>query len=521
MDDQQVVWAKSFGYADAGTRTLATPDTTYRIASVTKTFTAAMMMQLYEQGLLDVDDPLTRFIPAFSIKAPLGFPAGGPITIRSILTHHSGIPGDIDNGVFTVAPDPGFNAKLVAYLQGEYLAYPAGFIWAYSNSGISLLATVIENASGKGLQAYSDALFQTLGMDRSSVSMDSPKVSANMAQGYETGQLAPRFYNNGGTTGAIISTVQDVAKFIKMMNAGGVGERGRVLKADTIETMLTPQNSGIPLDFDTRIGFIWLLNDANLAYAGRLCYHEGANTGFRSYLGILRDHKLGVVVLANDGKVSYDDIAKQTLKLALQEKAGLAPPSPFVPVYSPPAVWDQARLDALQGIYVFSEQVYTSPVPYITVRSLAGALEWTNPDDGTTVHIVPKANGWLSAPDSQAMEYEFSEVSGEKVIIAHHNGKTALEASYYSPPAIPPAWTARIGTYQATNWNSAIPTGPKNLIIQNGLLGFGAYVLVPVSDNLAYVSGLSRTGGSSVQVHSIAPDGHEEIQLLGVRYRKN
>jgi hypothetical protein len=53
-------------------------------------------------------------------------------------------------------------------------------------------------------------------------------------------------------------------------------------------------------------------------------------------------------------------------------------------------------------------------VPYLTIRSVPGALEWTNPDDSTTIHIVPKANGWLSAPGSQTMEYEFSEVSGKK-----------------------------------------------------------------------------------------------------------
>jgi len=521
VDDQKVVWAQSFGYADAGTRTLATPDTTYRICSITKTFTGTMVMQLSDQGLLDVSDPLTRFIPTFSIKPPLGFAAGGPITIRSILTHHSGIPGDIDNGVFTVAPDPDFNTKLVTYLQGEYLTYPTNAIWAYSNSAISLLATVIANASGQNFQAYSDALFQTLGMDHSSVSIDSPKVAANLAKGYQAGREVPRFYNNGSTTGSIISTIQDMAKFIKMVHAGGMGDRGRVLKPETLEMMLTPQNGGIPLDFDNRIGFNWFLNDADLSYAGRLCYHDGGNTGFRSHLEILRDHKLGVVVLANDEQVAFGDIAKQTLKLALQEKTGLTPPPPFVPAYSPTVAWDQARLDTLQGIYVFSASLYASPVPYLTVRSVPGALEWTDPDDGTTIHIVPKANGRLSAPGSQAMEYEFSEISGRRVMIWHKKGQSVLAAEYYSPPAIPAAWTARVGTYVATNCQGVFTCGTAGLIVADGMLGFGSSVIVPLSNTLAYVRGLGRKGGSSVQILSVPPDGHEEIQLLGVRYKKN
>ncbi len=421
-----------------------------------------------------------------------------------------------------MAPDPDFNTKLVTYLQGEYLTYPANVIWAYSNSAISLLATVIANASGQGFQAYSDALFQTLGMDHSSISIDSPKVATNLAKGYQAGQEMPRYYNNGSTTGAIISTIRDMAKFIKMVHAGGMGERGQVLKPETLEMMLTPQNGGIPLDFDNKIGLIWFLNDADLSYTGRICYHNGTNYGFRSHLEILRDHKLGVVVLANDEQVPYEDIAKQTLKLALEEKTGLTPPPPFVPAYSPPVAWDQARLDALQGIYVFSESIYASPVPYLTVRSVPGAIEWTNPDNGTTIHIVPKANGWLSAPGSQAMEHEFSEISGRRVMIWHKKGQSVLAAEYYSPPAIPAAWTARLGTYEVTNCQSAFSCGGTvSLIVADGMLAFSAYLLVPVSDTLAYVRGLTRTGGSSVQVLSVPPDGHEEIQLLGVRYRKN
>ncbi len=246
VDDQKVVWTQSFGYPDAGSCIPATPDTTYRICSITKTFTGTMIMQLSEQELLDIGDPLSRHIPVFSINPPLGFAAGGPITIRSILTHHSGIPGDINNGVMTAVPDPDFNAKLLTYLQGEYLTYPANVILEYSNSAISLLATVIANAVGHSFQTYSDALFQTLGMDRSSISMDSPKVTANPAKGYQVGQEVPRFYNNG----------------------------------------------------------------------------------------------------------------------------------------SSPVQWDQARLDTLQGIYVLSTAA--NHIPYLTVRSVPGALEWTNPDDGRT-----------------------------------------------------------------------------------------------------------------------------------------
>jgi hypothetical protein len=80
---------------------------------------------------------------------------------------------------------------------------------------------------------------------------------------------------------------------------------------------------------------------------------------------------------------------------------------------------------------------------------------------------------------------------------------------------------ARLGSYRATNCQSAFPCGSASLIVADGMLGFGSSVLVPVSDTLGYLRGLNRAGGSSVQVLSLAPDGQEELQLLGVRYRRN
>jgi CubicO group peptidase (beta-lactamase class C family) len=519
VDDQRVVWVQSFGYADVASHTLATPDTVYRIASNSKTFTAAMILQLYEQGKLSLDDPLTKYIPNFSIKQPLGFPAGGPVTIRSMLTHHNGITGEIFNWAVTSAPDPNFNSELVTYLQGEYLQYPPDYFYAYSNTAVSLLGPVIEAASGQSLQAYSDSLFHTLGMDNTSMSIDSPNVS-DLATGYTAGQALPtRYYINVGGSGAIVSNILDMAKYIKMINADGMGERGQVLKPGTVDMMLTAQNGGMPLDFDARMGFLWDLNDADLSYAGNLCSKEGQVSGFHSWVEILRDYKLGVVVLANDEGVSVSDIAKQTLKLALQEKAGLAPPPAYVPPYSPPVTWDQARLDALQGIYMIN----SGPPPPLTVTSVPGGL--TVNLNGAINNVVPKADGWFSAPGSQTAEFEFNQVAGKNVIVAHTGGQNLLLASYFSPltpPAISAAWTARAGTYQATNWtawSAVMPAPPMTLAIQNGLLIFGGtFVLTPVSDTLAYVAGFGNNGGASLQV--LSPGPNEQIQMLGVKYKK-
>ncbi len=520
VDDHRVVWAQGFGYADAANRVPATAETQYAIASVSKLFGGTMIMQLSDQGKLTIGDSITRYIPTFSIGQPLGFTVVNPqpITIRSMLNHHSGIPGDVANWNITSTPDRSFNDKLIAYLKSEYLAYPTNFILDYSNSAVALLSTVIAAASGQSFEAYSEALLQTLGMDHSSFFRESQKITGFQAKSYAGGQEIPQYSNNVTTAGSVISSVLDMAKFIKMVHAGGMGERGRVLEAATLETMLTQTNGGMPLD-GARIGLSWFLDDAELDYAGKLCWHSGAAPGFVSRLVILREPKLGVVVLMNDaaGSDIVPAVARQALKLALAEKSGIAPPdSPSA--YAPLVAWDQARLDALQGIYIPS-----SPAPgcaHLNIRSVVGELEWSDAD-GKTVHVAPRANGRLSDPVSPVTEYEFRETSGRRTVIAHHNGQSVF-ADYYEPVAIPAAWRTRLGAYSATNWVGIAAGTPLELAEQNGMLVMTIskpLVLMPLTGTLAYVRGLGRNQGSAVQVLTL--DGHEEIQFLGTRYRKN
>lgn len=104
VDDQRVVWSQGFGYADAERRIPATDQTLYGIGSVTKLFTAAAVMQLAEQGRIDLDVPLTRYLPEFSMRAR--FADAAPITPRNLLTHHSGLPGDYLKGMWTLHPAP-------------------------------------------------------------------------------------------------------------------------------------------------------------------------------------------------------------------------------------------------------------------------------------------------------------------------------------------------------------------------------------------------------------------------------
>lgn len=147
VDDQQIIWSQGFGYADKAKQINATPETVYRVGSISKLFTDTLVMQLAEQGKLDIDQPLKTYLPDFAIKTR--FPDAEPITPRNIMTHHSGLPGDMGNGMWTKNPQP--FRHLTSLLKDKYVAYPPNNIWSYSNLGITLLGTMLEKLTGQAL----------------------------------------------------------------------------------------------------------------------------------------------------------------------------------------------------------------------------------------------------------------------------------------------------------------------------------------------------------------------------------
>ncbi|MEE9910527.1 MAG: beta-lactamase family protein [Deltaproteobacteria bacterium] len=568
VDDQRVVWARGFGYADAGKKIPATGKTLFEIGSISKTITASLIMQLAETGQLNIDDPVTRYLPDFSIGQPLGsFPSpGGPITIRSMMNHHAGIPGDLLNGAFTGSVKyPDYNTRLISYLAGEYADYPVDFLLAYSNTAVSLLSDVVTAASGQSFRERSRQFFTDLGMDHSTFYRESASVPANQSRGYILGQEYGPFYCNIEPSGSILSSASDMAKYLKMVMADGRGERKRVLAGETLGTMLTRTNSAVPLDYAS-IGLGWYVSDPDLAYAGRLCWHNGGTILMRSHMEILLDHKLAVIVMTNSmtGAVLAENAAKMVLKLAVEEKTGIRPPDPIVPQPSPIVTWTDAQLDAVAGIYVTASG-------YDLIKRVAGGLEWTSgaglpalqiiapavkvpwlsngptawesragiADRAIVRELVPRANGWFSLRETQQSQCEFKNVAGRRVMIIHGSLWSGLLGERYIPPAAMPAsWTARLGTYNLVNLDAddasrylpeafQLLSSGMELKVKDGLLimeltkGLQTglqYVVHPGTDRLGYVRGLSRNLGGSVQIIN-TPAG-EQIQFLGLRYAK-
>ena len=193
VDGDKLVWSEGFGHSDLAAGKKADADTMFEIGSVSKTFTGLMVLQLVEEGKLDIDRPVTDYIPSFKLGPPVrDFPrTDRSITVRDMMTHHSGIPGDLLNGAFATSFDPGYSRKLLDWLAEDSATYPPGYRWSYSNTAVALLKDVIEAASGKPFNEYSNEFLASMGMSPSSFYKDAPALLARLSKAYTDGAELP------------------------------------------------------------------------------------------------------------------------------------------------------------------------------------------------------------------------------------------------------------------------------------------------------------------------------------------
>jgi CubicO group peptidase (beta-lactamase class C family)/D-alanyl-D-alanine dipeptidase len=294
VDDQQVVWARGFGLADPKAGTAATADTLYRVGSVSKPFTALLLMILVEMGLIDLDAPLSRYVPEIHPKNPFG----KDITLRQILCHRSGLVRESPVGNYFDDTNPTL-AATVKSLNRTELLYAPDTKTAYSNAAVALAGYVAErNQKTPFARLMQEKLLGPLGMSDSS--FDPPPAlrkrlaSAVMWTLHGREFPAPTFDLGTAPAGNLCASANDMARFLRFLFAGGRGPKGQILKRSSLEQMWTPQlvKKGTKSGFG--IGFHVQQLDGH-RYIG----HGGAVYGFATALAALPDDKLGVIVMGS------------------------------------------------------------------------------------------------------------------------------------------------------------------------------------------------------------------------------
>jgi CubicO group peptidase (beta-lactamase class C family) len=274
-----------------------TPDTLFQIGSLTKVYTATLMMRLVDQGKIDLDAPIRRYLPSFRLRDE---EAAAAITPRHLLTHSSGLVADYhcDFGEGDDALE-----RYADSLADQELVHPPGLMFSYSNAGFELAGRVIEAVSGKPFDdVFAEELLAPLGLASTTVKpMEMLRyryaVGHSNATGVPTVPASVVMYRStvpaGGRTSA---TAADVLRFARLHVDGGRAPSGAVVVSEAgIEAMRTPT---LPLHgYDgCAIGLGWLVWD----WGGERCvFHTGGTIGQLSWLCVLPERRFAVCLLTN------------------------------------------------------------------------------------------------------------------------------------------------------------------------------------------------------------------------------
>ena len=302
----EVIWAKGYGWADIENRIAATPETIGRTGSISKSFTAVLMMQLVERGVIGLDDPVLGYFP--EIGGLSGTPPGAPaVTFRMLASHTAGLIREPELRGAASGPIYGWESKILESIPHTRFQTEPLTEYAYSNIGFGILGLASSRAAGVPfMDLVTDLIFTPLGMTSSTFIVNAPELAERLSVGYARRQV--RDETSGEVTGVVISaeqatrehfgrgykvpnggiysTVLDLAKFAAAM----MGESPvAILSDESRAEMLRPQApaEGYGLGFTVRA------RDDGITTLG----HGGSVAGYNAGLSFEPDSKIGVAVL--------------------------------------------------------------------------------------------------------------------------------------------------------------------------------------------------------------------------------
>ncbi len=398
--DQDLVWAKGFGYRDAAHRLPATTSTVYRIASITKTFTATAILQLRDAGKLQLDDPVRKHLGWFEYRDR--FPDAPAVTIRHLLTHTSGLPREADFPYWSDPDSFPTREEMIAALEDQESVFEPETRYKYSNLALALAGEIVATVSGAPYAGYiHDHVLDPLGMAGTTVRTEDIDRE-NLATGYEvmrrdgTQPVAPETDSKGLTPAAnMSSTVEDLARYVSLQFRKGRAGGAQILKGSTLREMhrvhwLEPDwSSGRGLGFG-----VWRQGTRTLVG------HGGWVGGYRTQIAFDTKSKVGVVVLTNSDeggpgayvRQAFDVVVPAIEKAAAKETAVASVPDVdrYAGTYHDPDGWVTEIL-VLEGRLVMYGHGYppsTNPKGSVTELTPEGENTFRMTGEGGNGELV-------------------------------------------------------------------------------------------------------------------------------------
>ncbi|WP_084488730.1 serine hydrolase domain-containing protein [Nocardia niwae] len=354
------------GLADLDAQRPVTEDTVFRVASITKTFTAIAVMQLWERGLIDLDAPASAYLRSYRLVPDDA--RFGPVTVRHLLTHTSGV-GETAHPRRVLKPDfgesvaPGEPVPTLAdyYRRGLRVQADPGTRWTYTNHGFATLGQIVADVTGLAFADYTrERLFRPLGMFDTGLTarMFTP---ARRAVGYTLRAHGPEEVAHREmiteAAASVYSTARDMSRYVTALLNGGGNEYGSVVESSTLAMMFAPHYQPDPRVPGMGLGFF-----RGRAGNHSVIEHQGILPGFNSQMWLAPDDGLGLMVCVTGGHRATLWLPAETSAL-LHELLGAAQPVIRDDVAHHPEIWSE-----ICGFYPLP-----GAVTDVRARSMVGA----------------------------------------------------------------------------------------------------------------------------------------------------
>ena len=302
VEDQKVLWKGAFGLANPEKNLKTTTATLCSICSISKLFTSVAIMKLYDEGKLRLDDRVSELLPHYNLEQQ--YPESGPITVRSLMTHSSGLPRESAHPYWT-GPDFPFPTReqIDEKLGTQETLYPASTYFQYSNLGLTLLGEIVEEVSGMPFETYvQENILTPLGIVNTRPEMPEELYGNQLAIGYSAldrdgNRNKVNFFQARGIAPAagFSSSVEDLGKFASWQFRLRDTTVAEILKPATLKHMQSVHWTNPDWKTTWRLGFVVYKGPDGTTWVG----HGGSCPGYRSSLQLDLNNKRAYSVMIN------------------------------------------------------------------------------------------------------------------------------------------------------------------------------------------------------------------------------
>jgi CubicO group peptidase (beta-lactamase class C family)/D-alanyl-D-alanine dipeptidase len=499
VDDQTLVWTKGFGHLDADRKHPASGNSLYRVGSVSKPFTALLLMMLVEMGVIDLDAPLQTYLPEFRPTNK----TGKEITLRQILSHRSGLVRESPVGNYFDDSLPTI-ADTVKSLNRTELVYAPEKMTSYSNAALTAAGYVAEVTQKEPFsKLIQRRVLDPIGMTDSSFD-PSPELRRRLPRAlmwtYHGRDFPAPTWDLGMTpAGSLYATPRDMAKFMSFLFAGGKTAGGQqLLKRESLEKMWTVQYPEKKEKAGFGHGFFVSEFDGK-----RRVGHGGAVYGFATELALLPDDKLGVIVCS--AKDVSNSVTRHIADVALRHLLAVRAGKPLPKIEE------------------------TTPVPAERARALAGryqsgkdALELY--ERGGRLWAFPPRSGIKVELRMQGKDFIFDDLVGYGPKIAADGDKLVFNKKTYRrveqtrPEPLPAKWEGLIGEYGPNH--NVLYICEKDGVLHALIEWVFLYPLEEVSENVFKFPDYGLYHGDRLVFHRDKAGRATEVEAASVLFKR-